>query len=156
MYLWPWKNMVSSWVSTCQSSVGCVKETCTQKLNIIFSKTTLHIHNGPFYLYRGLDWVTVHGRTVQPPKVHQFIYKFRKKPSPLSGGFNPLEKYSSKMGSSSPFFGVKMKNIWVATTQFSYNVILTMAYETHLLFHWSFFRIPFFASVMSDLEGGDC
>ena len=32
------------------------------------------------------------------------------------GGFNPFEKYESKWVSS-PMFGVKIKNIWVATTQ---------------------------------------
>ena len=35
----------------------------------------------------------------------------------LVGGFNPFEKIIVKMGSSSPSFGVKIKNIWVATTQ---------------------------------------
>ena len=37
----------------------------------------------------------------------------------LVGGFNPWEKICVKMGSSSPRFGVKIKNLWVATTQLS-------------------------------------
>ena len=34
----------------------------------------------------------------------------------LVGGFNPLEKYARQMGINSPYFGVNIKSIWVATT----------------------------------------
>ena len=37
----------------------------------------------------------------------------------LAGGWtNPFENMLVKLGSSSPIFGLKIKNIWVATTQF--------------------------------------
>ena len=32
------------------------------------------------------------------------------------GGFNPFEKYDRQIGSFPQGFGVKIKNIWVATT----------------------------------------
>ena len=35
----------------------------------------------------------------------------------LVGGFNPFGKIFVNMGSSSPIFGMKIKHIWVATTQ---------------------------------------
>ena len=38
------------------------------------------------------------------------------KPLPVGGWTNPLEKIWVKMGSSSPIFGVNIKNVWVATT----------------------------------------